>query len=1037
MGGKKAAASGKASSDKAQPAISSFFATRPTQARTQAQQATPPPPADDDDDGDVVLVQSPAKKPRLEPSPGCAANPPRDGIEAAQPSPAAGGGAVNRAPPPPAISPAQAAELHRRFVNKLGSQLQANAAAQRTVDATVVLTASSPLYGPSSGPGGAYTPMERQILGLKRAHPGVLLMIEVGYKWRFFLEDAQSAHEVLHLVAYNDRNLRVAGGPTHRGDHYLRRLCEAGHKVGVVRQTETAALKAASDSRSKLFERRLVQVYTAATLGACSSLDGSDNSVLIGGSTSYLVTIVEDGSRIALLGVEASTGDVLYAEFQDSTLRAALEGHLLTLPCGELLLGCNRAAGQGGQLRLSAPTEKVVAGLYGCTQSGGCTTRLERCDVSAWAARGGALAAVTEEFYSDAEPAHLQALLQLPELVVTALASALSHLKGFNLNAVLKRAAAFRDLEADTHMTLPPNALRQLDVLVAAGATSASDGRRGSLLWLLDHTLTPGGKRALHRWTSRPLRSAVAIEQRLEAVAALHDEDDATGATLRPVLKRLPDVERCLTRSLHRTVTPGDFVTTLAALTEASSRLQALSAAVPDGGLLHKLLSLVGDPAVAAEAAALLACLDTAAARASPPDMARLFRPSGAAAAALTFPAVDAARSAIKGVEAQLTEQLRALQKSLRVPSLQFVKVADVEYLIELPELLPVPKGWLKHSQLKTRKVIRWQVPEVTELVQALERGREELHIAATAAWGAFLTRVSASYATLRVAADSLSQLDALQSLAVVARNEGYCRPVVLGGPDAQLDIVSGRHPVLDALLNGGYVPNDTKLGNSDGDARCSIISGPNMGGKSSYVRSVALITIMAHIGSFVPAASARLSVCDSVLTRMGAADSLATGSSTFLEEMSETSAILRQATARSLVIIDELGRGTSTEDGLAIAHATLHHIVAVSRPLTLFVTHFPSVANDMRAALAPAVETQFVGWAGEGGAAADASVTFLYKLQHGVASRAFGINVARMAGVPAQVLACAATRAEEVERQQQSRVLATAEVASLRAALA
>ena len=1033
MGGKKA--SGKAS-DKAQPAISSFFATRPTQAAAGREAAQAPTPADDDDDGDVVFVQSPAKKPRLEPSPGGAASPPREGGEAARPSPAAGGTA-NRVPPP-AISPAQAAELHRRFVSKLGPQLQANAVAQRNGAAQEVLTVDSPLFGPSSGPGGAYTPMERQILGLKRSHPGVLLMIEVGYKWRFFLEDAQAAHDVLHLVAYNDRNLRVAGGPTHRGDHYLRRLCEAGHKVGVVRQTETAALKAASDSRSKLFERRLVQVYTAATLGACSSLDGSDNSVLIGGSTSYLVTIVEDGSRIALLGVEASTGDVLYADFQDSALRATLEGHLLTLPCGELLLGCHRAAGQGGQLRLSAPTENVVAGLYG-TQSGGSATRLERCDVSAWAARGGALAAVTEGFYSDAEPAHLQALLQLPELVVTALASALKHLKSFNLNAVLKRAAAFRDLEADTHMTLPPNALRQLDVLVAAGATSASDGRRGSLLWLLDHTLTPGGKRALHRWTSRPLRSAAAIEQRLDAVAALRDEDDATSAALRPVLKKLPDVERCLTRSLHRTVTPGDFVTTLTALTDASSKLQALCATVPDGGLLHKLLSAVGDPAVAAEAAALLACLDMAAARASPPDMACLFRPSsgGAAAAALTFPAVDAARGSIEAVEAQLAEQLRALQKSLRVPSLQFVKVAEVEYLIELPELLPVPKGWLKHSQLKTRKVIRWQVPEVTELVQALERGREELQIAATAAWGAFLTRVSASYATLRVAADSLSQLDALQSLAVVALNEGYCRPVVLGGTDAQLDIVAGRHSVLDALLNGGYVPNDTRLSNSPGDARCSIISGPNMGGKSSYVRSVALIAIMAHIGSFVPAASARLSVCDAVLTRMGAADSLATGSSTFLEEMSETSAILRQATARSLVIIDELGRGTSTEDGLAIAHATLHHIVAVSRPLTLFVTHFPSVANDMRAALAPAVETQFVGWAGEASAAADASVTFLYKLQRGVASRAFGINVARMAGVPAQVLACAAAKAEEVERQQQSRPLATAELAALRAALA
>jgi DNA mismatch repair protein MSH3 len=261
--------------------------------------------------------------------------------------------------------------------------------------------------------------------------------------------------------------------------------------------------------------------------------------------------------------------------------------------------------------------------------------------------------------------------------------------------------------------------------------------------------------------------------------------------------------------------------------------------------------------------------------------------------------------------------------------------------------------------------------------------------------------------------------------------------------PHARLEITAGRHPMLDALLNGAYVPNDAALSNDPAGTkpRSIIITGPNMGGKSSYVRSVALITLMAHIGCFVPASAATLSVCDGVYTRMGAADSLATGSSTFLEEMSEASAILRHATSRSLVIIDELGRGTSTEDGLAIAHATLRHIVTDLLPLTLFVTHFPSLAHDMSTSLAPAVATAFVSYQGVGdvdATARDASVTFMYKLTPGVASRAFGINVARMAGVPTSVLTFAAAKAEDVELKEQhpTAALTDVEVAALKAGL-
>lgn len=844
-----------------------------------------------------------------------------------------------------------------------------------------------------------------------------------------------AASACLGVTSFNDRNFKVSGGPTHRASSYLRRLVEAGHKVGIVRQTETAALKAAGDSRSKLFERRLQQVYTRATLAACG--DDAQLAEVLGAGSSYLVTVAEaqggagQQPHIALIAVETGTGDVMYGNFKDGPLRSALEGHLLTLSAGEVLL-----AGT-----LSDPTEKLIQGLYG-SQGG---PRLERCDTSAFA-HGGALAQVAA-FYSDAhaEPQRLQALMELPELVLQALAATMRHLRDFGLTAILRDATHFRNLDCALHMSLPPNALRQLEVLSPGGGGAI--GGRGSLLWLMDHTKTQPGKRALHRWIARPLRCAGAIRERLDAVAALLDadeDDDAGLAVIAKTLRKLPDCERCLTRALHRSASPAEFVTGMNALAQASQRLRgAVGEAAPP--LLRRLMDAASEPAVTQEAHSLLACLDADAAKAPKPDLGRLFRSSageghGDATPALSFPAVDVARGAIARAEGDLAALLPLLRKQLSIGRLEYTKVAETEYLIELPDSMAVPDGWLKHSTLKGKKMARWHVPEVTVCVQALERGREELQAAAKAAWSSFLQRFGASYSTLRAAADALAQLDALQSLATLARNANYVRPTITDDHAApQLNITAGRHPMLDALLNGAYIPNDTRLaGNA---TRCLVVTGPNMGGKSSYIRQVALITLMAHVGSFVPAECATLSVCDGLYTRMGACDSLATGSSTFLEEMSETSAILRDATPRSLVILDELGRGTATEDGLAIATATLTHLAMTQLPLTLFVTHFPSLAQELSQALAPAVGAAYVSYhatAGEAVAGRDreASVTFLYKLVPGVAGSSFGLNVARMAGVLPAVLARAAQKAGEAEGEAHGGGLSEEEVSAIRAAL-
>jgi DNA mismatch repair protein MSH3 len=451
---------------------------------------------------------------------------------------------------------------------------------------------------------------------------------------------------------------------------------------------------------------------------------------------------------------------------------------------------------------------------------------------------------------------------------------------------------------------------------------------------------------------------------------------------------------------------------------------------------------------------------------------------------------------------------------SLVPARLGYVTVALVEHLIELPESLEgVPHDWVRVSTNKSKKVVRYHPPAVLERAAALERARERHAGACEAAWRRFLSvECAGRFLELRGAVRAAAGLDALCSFAALARQEGYCCPTFLDADetdetdergDAFLDIREGRHPILDATLIGGdsVVPNSVRLGsarafgkrlesfpsgtesfpvltdisdspysafsNEEENPRALVVTGPNMGGKSCFVRQTALLVLMAQCGSFTPARAMTLTPFEGVHTRMGAADNLAMGSSTFLEEMSECASILRAVTKekRSLVVLDELGRGTSTHDGVAVAHATLEHLVGAraggSRPdgsfgeenasssssssrgtLTLFVTHYPSVAREVVAKRPRECAAAFTSYAekrrtrsttasgpeaedetdlraeknaDEALAAAD-EIDFLYALTPGVAHRSFGLNVARMAGVPPGVLRSAAAKARELE---------------------
>lgn len=316
---------------------------------------------------------------------------------------------------------------------------------------------------------------------------------------------------------------------------------------------------------------------------------------------------------------------------------------------------------------------------------------------------------------------------------------------------------------------------------------------------------------------------------------------------------------------------------------------------------------------------------------------------------------------------------------------MNYVTVAGIEYLIEVEntQLKHVPASWAKISG--TKKVSRFHTPEVVRLIRERDQQKEALAAACDSAFKTLLANISAKYQSFRDCVQSLATLDCLLSLATVASQPGYVKPEYTD--DIGITVEKGRHPMVEQLLLDAYVPNDTNL-TAEG-ARALLITGPNMGGKSSYVRQVALIAIMGQIGSYVPADSAKLGMLDAVFTRMGAYDNMMAGESTFMVELSETSDILKQASPRSLVILDELGRGTSTHDGVAIAQAVLDHVVRNIRCLTLFITHYQNLSAMARGFDDNQLRNVHMKFTEDGDGGQD--ITFLYEVGEGVAHRSYG----------------------------------------------
>ncbi|HEY5657647.1 MAG TPA: DNA mismatch repair protein MutS [Myxococcota bacterium] len=801
------------------------------------------------------------------------------------------------------------------------------------------------------------TPMMRQYLAIKARHPEAIVFYRMGDFYEMFLADAELAAPLLDIaLTTRDKGkedaVAMCGVPVHAADQHIKRLAELGYRVAVCEQVEDA--KAAGGRR--LVRREVVEVVTPGLVGDPAGIEAARELVLVA---------LAPGERVGMAAFDASTGDLRATEVARSQDGEPLPAALVD------------------ELRRIDPREVIVPeGAFGLEDA------LRRC--LAGVPLGGVEAAQFEPAVAPVHPDGLSP--DATDAASRAVAALLSYVSR-NQPAALVHTPRLHRYALGEAMILDEATRAHLELF-----RNSEDGTRArTLVERLDETATPMGARRLARWIAYPLLDPAEIARRQDAVAYLAERDRCR-QRLRDALRPVRDLERILAKAARPGATPRDLVAlrasleALPAVREAMGQTDALIDAPEDR---PEALAL---PAAVPEAATLLreALVE------EPPALLRGSR--GAGETGYIRPGFHAeldglhegarkGREWIAGLEAE--ERKRSGISSLKV---RFHPVHGYSIEVTKAQLARVPghyerKQTLANAERFTTAELReveQKVLGATERAALLEREIFEKVRQAALEWAR----------PIREAADAVATLDATASLAEVARRDRWIRPVVDAGE--ALEIRAGRHPVVEPLLAARgaeeFVPNDTEL---DTHARqILVLTGPNMSGKSTYLRQVALIVLLAQMGSFVPADSARVGVVDRVFTRVGASDRLARGESTFMVEMRETAEILSQATRRSLIILDEIGRGTSTFDGLSIAWAVAEHLHDAPglRARTLFATHYHELTDLARTK--PRVDNahfQAREWGEE--------VLFLRRLIAGGASRSYGIQVARLAGLPPAVI--------------------------------
>lgn len=788
------------------------------------------------------------------------------------------------------------------------------------------------------------SPMMQQYLSMKDEHRNQILMFRLGDFYEMFFDDAVTASRELELtLTGRDCGLPdrapMCGVPYHSVENYIARLVKKGYKVAICEQMENPALA------KGMVKRDIVRVVTPGTLMEANMLEE--------GSNNYICSLCPAGERCGLAFADISTGSVLVTEVSGET--AAIN-----------------------ELGKYAPHEVIYAeelpqlrSVVGFLKDRLCCAA-QAGDRDAYTEET-AQKLVTEQFGADT----VTRLAGTP-LAVRALGGLMAYLKVTQFTG-LERLLEAKSYLPQEYMRLDVAARRNLELT----ETMRSREKRGTLFWVLDKTKTSMGRRLLRSSIEQPLLSVNAINRRLNAVTEL-TRNSILISELAAALDGVYDLERLMTRVVYGNPPVKDMI----ALGATTARLPAIKELL--GEVQCALLREIEQNIDPLEDVARLigSAID--------PDSDIPLKEGGVIREGYDKQ-LDEARHLSKDIRGILAEIEEREKDATGIRTLRIGYNRVFGYYIEVSNSFKdqVPAHYIRKQTLTNAE--RYITEEIKELEERVLHAQQEAIDRASELYEQVRATVAAELPRIQQTAAAVAGLDMLCGLATVALNNNYCCPTV--DLSDEIEISEGRHPVVEQLLDGvPFVPNDTKLNNREN--QIAVLTGPNMAGKSTYMRQVALIVLMAQVGSFVPAASARIGIVDGIYTRVGASDDLTTGQSTFMVEMSEVANILKEATEKSLLILDEIGRGTSTYDGMSIARAVIEYIADRKKlgAKTLFATHYHELTELEE--LIPCVKNYNVAVKKRG-----EDIVFLRRIIPGGVDESYGIEVSKLAGIPRWVI--------------------------------
>ena len=819
------------------------------------------------------------------------------------------------------------------------------------------------------------TPLMRQYAAVKKEHPTALLFFRLGDFYELFFDDAIVASKELQITL-TSRNkekgiaVPMCGVPYHAAEGYIGKLIRKGFKVAICEQMEDPR------QAKKLVRREVTRVVTPGT-AADSSLGSEENN--------FLAALAQVNDCVGFAALDLSTGEFRATEFSGESALRRVQEELEQLRPKELLYGSATPLFEAHATRplLGRAEPAPPAPLPSNAKPAGFT----ETPLDDWIFSPDHAIPLLENQFGVLS---LEGFGLAGKVAAASAAGAILHYVRSTQRGSLDHVDRIGWYERQNCLVLDAVTVRNLELIepLFAGADAGV-----TLFRSMDSALTPMGKRLLRAWLLRPSIDMAEIDARLNAVAAAV-KDLITREELRRALDGILDLERLLSRVTLETANPRDVL----ALAASLGKIPAVKAAI--GKLIaEKFQRLNG---ALDELSDLRARIEATVV----PEPPLSFADGGIIASGLDRELDDLRELSrnSKQVLAQIEQRERGRTgiSSLKV---KFNSIFGYYIEVSKPNLHLVPADYERKQTLVAAE--RFTTPELKEYEAKILDAQEKIVEIERRLFAELRTAIAAEAKRIRQTALALAEVDVLASFAHIAALRNYTRPQFIAANDSgELEIIEGRHPVIEQLeiagVNERFVPNDLYLNSTTHNVL--LLTGPNMGGKSTYLRQTALIVIMAQMGSFVPARSARLSVVDRVFTRIGASDNLARGRSTFMVEMTETAAILHTATPRSLVLLDEVGRGTSTYDGLAIAWAAVEYLHARVRAKTLFATHYfelTELADQLSG-----VKNYHVSVKETGG-----GIVFLRKVEPGAADRSYGIEVAKLAGLPNEVI----TRAREV----------------------